>query len=128
MERTRTSYQPAGFVHQLAVAAMEELDVPMIEPRSKSWDEFADTALDVIITLCDDTAQETCPLWPGTPLTAHWPLPDPSFHSGTEENRLQFALAVAERLRAKIEELIALDFEHTDRAELKAELDRIGET
>ena len=119
---------PAGFVHPLAVAAMEEIDAPMVEPRSKSWDEFADTALDVIITLCDDAAQETCPVWPGTPLTAHWPLPDPSFHPGTEEDRLQFALTVAERLRAKIEELIALDFEHADPAALKAELDRIGET
>ena len=106
---------------------MEELDVPMVAPRSKSWDEFADTVLDVVITLCDDAARETCPVWPGTPVQAHWPLPDPSFHPGTEEDRLQFALAVAERLRTKIEKFVALDFEHAHPAELKAELDRIGE-
>ena len=118
---------PAGFVHPLAIAVMQELDVPMVEPRSKSWDEFADTVLDVVITLCDDAARETCPVWPGTPVQAHWPLPDPSFHPGDEVDRFQFALAVVGRLRTKIEKLVALDFAHTDPEESKAELDRIGE-
>ncbi len=101
---------PAGFVHELAVEAMRRLGVPMIDPRSKSWDEFADAPLDVVITVCDNAAGETCPAWTGGPLTAHWPLTDPSFHNGTEEERIEFAVRVATRLQTKIEGLIGLDW------------------
>ncbi len=119
---------PAGFVHPLASAAMDHLGVPMIEHYSKSWDEFADVPIDVVITLCDDAAQEPCPVWPGAPLRAHWPMPDPSFQPGTAEERLEFACRVADRLRAKIEALVKLDFEHGDPAHLRSELERIGGT
>ena len=117
---------PAGFVHPLAIAVMQELDVPMVEPRSKSWDEFADTVLDVVITLCDDAARETCPVWPQNPLTAHWSLPDPAFQPGTEEERLEFAIHIAERLRVKIEVLVALDWSR-DRAEIAERLASLAE-
>jgi arsenate reductase len=119
--------RPAGYVHPLAIAAMEHRGVPMTGHRSKSWDEYAGTPVDVVITVCDAAAQETCPVWPGRAIRAYWPLPDPVFHPGSDLERLQLALAVADRLRARIEGLVALDFAHTPEPRLKDELDRIGQ-
>jgi len=101
---------PAGFVHDLAIAAMSRLGVPLGEARSKSWDEFVQADFDVVITLCDDAASESCPTWPGAPLKTHWSLPDPAYHPATDEERIEFAVRVAERLRLKIEGLTAIDF------------------
>lgn len=116
---------PAGFVHDLAIAAMSRLGVPIGEARSKSWDEFVQTEFDVVITLCDDAAGELCPTWPGAPLTAHWPLPDPAFHPGTDDERIEFAVQVAERLRLKIEGLTAIDF-GAGRDNLQERLNTLG--
>jgi arsenate reductase len=118
---------PAGYIHPVAVAAMERMGIPMTGQRSKSWDEFAQTPLDVVITVCDAAAKEICPVWPGRAIRAFWPLPDPSFHPGTSEERLTFALAVAVSLRDKIQRLMALDFEFAPESDLKAQLDRIGQ-
>lgn len=117
---------PAGFIHPLAIAAMIRLNIPLTSQTSKSWSEFAGTRLDVVITLCDAAASETCPLWPGGPMTAHWSLPDPAFHPGTDDERLEFALLIAERLRTKIAGLVALDWS-SDQAELKQRLGFLGE-
>lgn len=117
---------PAGFVHPLATAAMQQMKVPFDRHTSKSWNEFAQTPVDVVITLCDAAAVETCPVWPGDPITAQWSLPDPAYHDGTDEERLTFAVLVAERLAAKIQAMVALDF--TDkRTELKQRLAFLGE-
>lgn len=99
---------PAGFVHPIAIAAMEHLGVRLEGQYSKSWHEYADAQLDAVITLCDSAAATPCPVWPGSPVRAHWPLPDPSFHEGAPQERLDFALEVAERLRQKILALVAL--------------------
>lgn len=102
--------QPAGFIHELATEAMARMNVPISAQRSKSWNEFADIPVDVVITVCDNAAKEICPNWSGSPLTAHWSLPDPSFHPGTAEERTEFALRIANRLRTKIEGLAELDW------------------
>lgn len=117
---------PAGFIYPLAAAAMQHLGIPMDGQESKSWDEFADREVNVVITLCDEAAKETCPVWPQNPLTAHWSLPDPAFQPGTEEERLEFAIHIAERLRVKIEVLVALDWSR-DRAEIAERLASLAE-
>jgi arsenate reductase len=118
---------PTGYVHPLAIDALEQLGVPLPDdPRSKSWDEFAGQPMDVVITVCDHAA-ELCPAWWGHSLRTHWPMPDPSFHPGTPEERLAFAVRVAERLRLKIERLTTLDFAAAAPAELSAQLDFIGQ-
>jgi arsenate reductase len=118
---------PTGYVHPLAIAALEQLGVPLPDDaRSKSWDEFADQPMDVVVTLCDH-ASELCPAWWGDSLRSHWPTPDPSFHPGSEEERIAFAVRVAERLRLKIERFISLDFDGTDPDELFLQLDFIGQ-
>jgi len=118
---------PAGYVHAVAIDAMNRLGVPMVGQCSKSWDEFVNAPVDVVITLCDDAARQACPILPGSPLKAHWPMPDPSFHPGTETERQQFAVAVANRLRAKIEELVKVDFTGSDPATLQSALTRISQ-
>jgi arsenate reductase len=120
---------PAGFVHPLAIEAMRQMEIPLEEHTSKSWDEFASAEggpVDVVITVCDNAAGEACPSWPGDPITAHWSLPDPVYHPGSEEERSDFALRVAQRLCTKIEGLIELEWT-MDRAELSKRLAFLSE-
>jgi len=118
--------KPAGFIHALAIEAMARMGVPMEDAVSKSWDEFADQPVDLVVTVCDNAAGEPCPVWPGTPRVAHWGLPDPSYHPGTPEERLDFAMRVAERLRTKLLGLIQLDWSMDD-AEVDRRLKFLGE-
>ena len=87
--------QPSGKVHPFAVELLGKLDHETSNLRSKSWSQFegADApALDFVFTVCDDAANEVCPVWPGQPMTAHWGWPDPSRAEGNEaERRLAFA-------------------------------------
>lgn len=118
--------QPAGFVHQLAIDAMQRLGVSLDGMRSKSWQEFDDVPIDAVITLCDFAANEPCPIRADVPLAAHWSLLDPAYYPGTDAERLEFAISIAKRLRNKIEGLIALDWS-SDAATLKKKLDFLGE-
>jgi len=117
---------PAGFVHGLAFAALERLQIPLEESRSKSWDEFAGEPLDVVITVCDNAAREPCPLWQGPAIKAHWPLPDPAYYASTETDRIEFAVRVAERLIHKTRGLVAIDF-NAPHNEIQQRLDFLGE-
>lgn len=118
--------QPAGFVHDLAIEALDKLHVPLVDQRSKSWDEFAKTELDVVLTLCDAAASQTCPTWPTAPLTAHWSLTDPAMHPGSADQRIALAVSVAKRLKTKIEGLVALDWS-ADRAAITERLKFLGD-
>ncbi len=123
---TSAGSDPAGFVHPLAIEVLQHMGIPLHDPRSKSWDEFAQTPVDAVITLCDDAAGEVCPTWPGDPVCAHWSLPDPAGHLGAEKERLELALRIAGRLRTKIEALLKLDWS-TNRADLAERLKFLGE-
>lgn len=117
---------PAGFVHPLAIDVLGQWGIPLTEQSSKSWNEYAGTPFDLVITVCDAAASQTCPVWPGGPMTVHWSLPDPVYHPGTDDERLEFTLRVAERLRTKIAGLVALDWS-ADRGEIKRRLEFLGE-
>jgi len=117
---------PAGFIHVLAEDAMQRMDISLEGQSSKSWDDFIATPVDAVITLCDAAAGQPCPIFPGSPLTAHWSLPDPTQQPGTDEERSAFALLVAQRLRTKIEAMIALDWDG-DRRPLQRRLEFLGE-
>lgn len=101
---------PAGFVHPLAIEALTRLSIPIEGLESKGLDEFCETHLDVVITVCEVAARETCPVWRGVPLCVNWPLSDPATHPGSDKERIALALRVAERLRMKIEALAKLDW------------------
>lgn len=121
---------PKGMVHPYALDLLMKLNYPTQELRSKSWDEFAAATapkLDFIFTVCDSAAAETCPVWPGQPMTAHWGIPDPAAAQGTEaERRLAFADAYR-MLKNRIGVFINLPIGSLDRLSLQKRLSDIGQ-
>lgn len=121
--------KPAGKVNPHALALLEEQGLDSADLRSKSWDEFAALdapALDLVVTVCDNAANEACPLWPGAPLRAHWGIADPAAATGSDEDiRAAFMKAYA-LLAERILTFLSLSFETLDRAELQKHLAEIG--
>ncbi len=76
---------PTGRVHPLSIETLRRHGIDPGQPRSKSWNEFAGMNFDVVITVCDQAAGESCPLFPGNPRKLHWSIPDPAQAIGTEE-------------------------------------------
>jgi arsenate reductase len=123
--------QPSGKVHPYALELLERLNYSTTALRSKSWAEFAEPGapeLDFVFTVCDDAANEVCPVWPGQPMTAHWGLPDPSRAEGNEaERRLAFADA-HRMLNQRISIFVNLPLRSLDTLSLQRRLDEIGHT
>ncbi|PZF78925.1 arsenate reductase ArsC [Aestuariivirga litoralis] len=121
--------RPAGAIHPYAEDLLRQLGYPLSGLRSKGWDGFSgqdSPKLDFVFTVCDDAAAETCPAWPGQPLSAHWGVPDPVKVTGTEaERRLAFADAYR-MLNNRISAFINLPIASLDRLSLKNRLDEIG--
>lgn len=82
--------------------------------------------MDFIITVCDNAAGEVCPIWPGQPMTAHWGVPDPAAHEGTEQARRKAFQDAARVLKRRIELFLSLPMERLDAMSLQAELRGIG--
>ena len=123
--------QPKGEVNPNTVALLQKLDYDTSGFRSKSWAEFAQPgapALDFVFTVCDNAAGESCPIWPGQPMTAHWGVPDPAEVTGAEAE-IAFAFKEAYRmLRRRIELFLALPISKLDRLSLQERLKAIGKT
>jgi len=121
--------QPKGEVHPMALHLLKRQNFRVDELRSKNWDEFSGAdapPLDFVFTLCDSAAAETCPAWPGQPMSAHWGLADPAAATGSEtERHLAFAEALR-MLRNRIEIFTSLPLEALDRLSLQKRLDGIG--
>lgn len=121
--------RPAGRVHPYALELLASLGYDTAGLRSKSWDEFAGPdapAMDFVFTVCDDAAGESCPVWPGHPMTAHWGIPDPAAVEGNEaEKRLAFADA-HRMLSNRIQLFRNLRMDSLDRPSLRANLAEIG--
>ena len=120
---------PKGDVHPAALDLLRELNFPTEELRSKRWDEFAVEGapqLDFIFTVCDNAAGETCPVWPGKPVTAHWGIEDPAAIEG-EGQRLAFWNAFRQMQR-RIELFRALPLDTIDKMALENRLRQIGKT
>ena len=122
IEAVSAGSRPAGYIHPLAEATMEAMGASLDGQSSKSWDEFATTRIDIVITLCDAAAEETCPVWLGTPVRAHWGLADPVTLMASESERSAAAREVGEWLKESIEKLLALDLEGLPHEELEREV------
>jgi protein-tyrosine-phosphatase len=118
---------PKGQVHPEAIRLLDELGYPIGGFRSKSWDEFeADgaPALDFVFTVCDNAAGETCPIWPGQPMTAHWGIEDPA---GVDGDRQPEAFRNAYyALQRRIGLFLSLPLESIDELSLQTKLHEIG--
>jgi arsenate reductase (thioredoxin) len=120
---------PKGVVHPYALELLDRQGYPTSHLRSKSWDEFARPGaprLHFVFTVCDNAANEQCPVWPGQPMTAHWGLPDPATATGTAAER---RLAFAETLRMlnhRISAFVNLPIQSLDRLSLQKRLDELG--
>lgn len=122
---------PSGTVRPEALRQLETAHLPTAGLRSKSWDEFAKPdapRLDFVFTVCDNAANEVCPIWPGQPMTAHWGVPDPAAAAGTEAE-VRFAFADALRmLTNRINIFVSLPLRSLDQLTLQKQLDAIGKT
>ncbi len=122
---------PKGQVHPQTIALLKSLGFDTSGFRSKSWSEFARPGappLDFAFTVCDNAASETCPVWPGQPMTAHWGVPDPAEAKGTPA---EIALAFRDAYRMlhqRIGIFTALPLRSLDQLSLQKKLTEIGRT
>jgi len=120
---------PSGKVRPEALRQLEAADLSTDGLRSKSWHEFAGPgapALDFVFTVCDNAANEICPLWPGQPMTAHWGVPDPATAQGTSEQVEKAFRDAFFLLDRRISLFLSLPLTTLERPELKKEIDNIG--
>jgi len=118
---------PAGAVHPQSLTLLRRLGHDVSGARSKSWDEFARVdapRMDVVITVCSAAAGETCPLWPGAPIRAHWGVDDPADCIQDCEQAFQTAYDTLSRRAARF---LALPLDGMDKTALQAALDKIGQ-
>jgi len=93
--------------------------------RTKSWDEYRDVAFDFVITVCDN-AKERCPFWPGQPIIAHWPSPDPGEFQGNDRETYEHFWKVAQQLCRRIDLFCNLPMDKLDRLRLEHAMKEIG--
>jgi arsenate reductase len=120
---------PSGKVRLEALRQLEKAHLPIQGLRSKSWDEFAKAGapkLDFVFTVCDNAANEVCPVWPGQPMTAHWGVPDPAAVGGTEEQVEKVFRDAFFLLDRRISLFLSLPLATLDGLSLKKEIDNIG--
>ncbi len=118
---------PKGEVHPAALDLLTSLSIPTGDLRSKSWDEFAQAGaprLDFVFTVCDNAAGETCPIWPGQPMTAHWGIEDPAAVDG--EGQRQAFWNAYQAMQRRIQLFLALPLESIDELSLTRRLRDIG--
>ena len=97
--------KPSGYVHPLSIRVMAELGIDLSGQNSKSVDEFRDTALDLVITVCDGAAKN-CPVWLGQGRVVHIPFPDPAAATGSEDEQFAVFCRVRDGIRTRIFEVL----------------------
>jgi arsenate reductase len=120
---------PSGVVRPEALKLIEMAQLPAQALRSKSWEEFAKPGgpkMNFVFTVCDNAAQEMCPVWPGQPMTAHWGVPDPAEAKGTPE-QIEHAFRDAYLLlERRISLFLSLPLASLDKLAIQKEINRIG--
>jgi len=122
---------PSGKPNPFALAQIQHAGLSIEGLRSKDWAEFAKPdapSLDFVFTVCDNAANEICPLWPGQPMTAHWGLPDPAAVEGSEEVKRKAFFTAFRQLSNRISLFVSLPMDKLDRLSLQKKLDAIDKT
>ena len=120
---------PTGNVRPEALRQLEVAHIPTSGYRSKSWDEFSKPdapKLDFVFTVCDNAAGETCPVWPGQPMSAHWGIEDPAAVQGTDIEKEAAFVAALRHLRNRISIFMNLPLRSIDQLSLTTKLREIG--
>ena len=121
--------QPRGEIHPVAAHVLEIMNFDPSKFRSKGWDEFAKPdapKLDFVFTVCDNAANEVCPIWPGQPMSAHWGLPDPAAVKGSDAEVHAAFFETYRMLTNRISIFVNLPFAVLDGLSLQTKLDAIG--
>ena len=120
---------PSGQVRPEALRELEAARLSTSDARSKSWDEFAQPdapEMDFVFTVCDNAANEVCPLWPGQPMTAHWGMPDPAAIDGPDDAVEQAFQDTFVTLKRRIELMLSLPLASLDRLAIQHQVNDIG--
>ncbi len=120
---------PTGQVHPMAVELLKRFNHATDKLRSKSWDEFSGAEapeMDFVFTVCDNAAGEVCPIWPGQPMSAHWPFPDPAHFEGTDAEKRAFFADVYGQIHNRVSIFVSLPITSLDKLTLQKRLDEIG--
>jgi arsenate reductase len=118
---------PTGKVNPFAIQVLKDFyDIDASDARSKSWEEFKDVEFDFVVTVCDN-ARETCPIWPGQPIVAHWSSPDPAAVEGTDEEKYLAFKAVAFQVNRRLQLFTSVPLEKLDRPQLIKAIQEIAE-
>lgn len=118
--------KPAGQVHPLSIQYLQQAGISTDGLTSQSWDEFEDFAPDIVVTVCDSAAGESCPLWFGSSVKVHWGLTDPSKLVGTDDAIAQAFKATIKEITLRVEQLLSLQVEVYDKPALRAALAKLG--
>ena len=118
---------PTGKVNPFAIQVLKDVyDIDASDARSKSWEEFNDVEFDFVVTVCDN-ARESCPVWPGQPIVAHWSSPDPAAVEGSHAEKYSAFKEVAFQINRRLELFTSLSLEKLKRPELIKAIQEIGE-
>ncbi|MGB0214620.1 MAG: arsenate reductase ArsC [Alteromonas oceani] len=118
--------QPSGVVHPLSLQYLTEAGVPTEGLTSQSWDEFESFEPDVVVTVCDSAASESCPVWFGKSVKVHWGLSDPSKVEGSDEQKAAAFRACISEITERVNKLLPVAELSTSPAELKTALAALG--
>lgn len=117
---------PTGHVNPLAIRVLKDVyDIDASEAHSKSSEEFEGWQFDFVVTVCDN-ARETCPVWPGQPIVAHWSSRDPAAVEGSEAEKYNAFKDVAAQIYHRLQLFMSLPFAKLDRSKLAAAINEIG--
>ncbi|MDR7049187.1 arsenate reductase [Duganella sp. 3397] len=122
---------PGGAVNPFAIEQVANTGYPIIDLRSKSWDEFGTPDaphMDFIFTVCDNAAGETCPYWPGHPMSAHWGFEDPAAVVGTDEEKRAAFQRIFRQITARMNIFVSLPLHMLEKNAIQREIQAIGET
>jgi arsenate reductase (thioredoxin) len=120
---------PSGCVRSEALKQLNAANLPTVNARSKSWEEFSRPGaprMNFVFTVCDNAAKEVCPIWPGQPMTAHWGIPDPAAVAGTPAEIDRAFKDAFVTLNRRINLFLSLPLASLDSLAIKKEIDRIG--
>ena len=107
-EAVSAGSRPSGYVHPLALKALEEIDLPSEGLTSKSSDPFIDQPFDLVVTVCGN-AQSDCPVWPGADQVLHWPFEDPADATGSDDEKFECFQKVRDQIKTRIGEYLSQD-------------------